>query len=135
MEDLPKRKISTALWRGAWGYCPQCNEGRLFSAYLKTHEHCSHCDLHLAGHKADDAPPYFTMFIVGHIIVPLAVVIEHAYVPPIYIHVIFFSVLTIVLSLIILPIVKGAVIAMQWALRMHGFAASPTDAHKSETDI
>lgn len=117
-----KRKISTALWRGAWGVCPQCNQGRLFSKYLKTHTHCLHCNLYLAGHKADDAPPYFTIFIVGHIIVPLALIIERLYVPPLYLHVFTFSVLAIILSLITLPIVKGAIVALQWALRMHGFA-------------
>jgi hypothetical protein len=32
--------------------------------------------------------------------------------------------LTIALSLYLLPRVKGALVAMQWALRMHGFGES-----------
>ena len=56
-----------ALMRGWHGRCPRCDKGRLFSSYLKMKGHCEVCDLALEPYRADDAPAYFTIFIVGHI--------------------------------------------------------------------
>ncbi len=126
-----ERKRLPAMWRGAKSQCPACGERGLFRAYLKVSDNCSHCGLALDGHRADDAPPYFTIFIVGHIIVPVALLVERAYTPPLYVHAAVFTILSIVLSLLTLPIVKGAVVGLQWALQMHGFA--PSDAADSDT--
>ena len=127
-----ERSKKSAMWRGARGQCPACGEKTLFAKYLKVREHCSSCGLHLGGHQADDAPPYFTIFIVGHIIVPVALVVERAYMPPLYVHFLIFSFLSIVVAMASLPIVKGAVVGLQWALRLHGFA--PTDEQESIND-
>ena len=118
----PERSRRAAMWRGARGRCPACGDKSLFAKYLKVRETCPSCGLHLAGHQADDAPPYFTIFIVGHIIVPVALLVERAYTPPLYVHFLIFTVLSIVVAMTSLPIVKGAVVGLQWALRMHGFA-------------
>ena len=127
-----ERLKRSAMWRGARGQCPACGEKTLFAKYLKVREHCGSCGLHLGGHQADDAPPYFTIFIVGHIIVPVALVVERAYMPPLYVHFLIFSVLSIAVSMASLPIVKGAVVGLQWALRLHGFA--PEDEQEAEND-
>lgn len=118
-----ERKKSTAIWRGMNGHCPQCNEKTLWRKYLKVQESCTSCGLYLDGHEADDAPPYFTIFIVGHIIVPVALIVERLYTPPLWVHAAVFSVLAVLVSLISLPIVKGGVVGLQWALRLHGFAS------------
>jgi uncharacterized protein (DUF983 family) len=72
-------------------------------------------------HRADDAPPYFTIFIVGHIIVSLVITVELVYWPPLWLHFVIWLPLTILLSLALLPVVKGAIVGLQWALKMHGF--------------
>ena len=117
-----ERSRRAAMWRGARGQCPQCGEKTLFRKYLKISDKCSSCGLNLSGHQADDAPPYFTIFIVGHVIVPVALIVERLYTPPLYVHALLFCLLAVVVSLISLPMVKGAVVGLQWALRMHGFA-------------
>ena len=127
-----ERSRRTAMWRGVRGQCPQCGEKTLFRKYLKISDTCSACGLALSGHQADDAPPYFTIFIVGHVIVPVALIVERSYTPPLYVHAILFCLLAIVVSMITLPLVKGAVVGLQWALRMHGFAPAPPE---SEEDI
>lgn len=119
---VEKRRKGPAMWRGARGQCPACGEKTMFAKYLKVSETCGSCKLNLGGHQADDAPPYFTIFIVGHIIVPVALIVERAYMPPLYVHALIFGILSIVVSLISLPIVKGAVVGLQWALELHGFA-------------
>jgi uncharacterized protein (DUF983 family) len=117
-----ERSRRTAMWRGMRGKCPQCGAKTLFRKYLKISDTCTSCGLALSGHQADDAPPYFTIFIVGHIIVPVALIVERSYTPPLYVHALVFCLLAVLVSLISLPMVKGAVVGLQWALRMHGFA-------------
>lgn len=119
--DKPQRSVLQAMLRGARGRCPNCGEGRLFAAYLKVAESCPHCGEALHHHRADDAPPYFTIFIVGHIVVPLLLAVEVAYRPDIWLHALIWGPLTIALSLLLLPPIKGAVVGLQWANYMHGF--------------
>ena len=72
-------------------------------------------------HRADDAPPYFTILIAGHIVIPLLMMTELAYAPPIWLHLLIWLPLTAILCLVLLPRVKGAIVGLQWAQRMHGF--------------
>ena len=58
-----------SMLRGLKGRCPACGEGKLFSRYLKVQPTCSHCGLDLAKYTADDGPAYFTILIVGHLVV------------------------------------------------------------------
>ena len=122
-----ERKKSGAILRGMKGQCPACGSKTLWRKYLKVQDDCAACGLHLGGHQADDAPPYFTIFIVGHVIVPIALIVERLYTPPLYIHALHFTVLAVLVSLISLPIVKGGVVGLQWALRLHGFAAESSE--------
>ncbi len=117
----PRRLVRSALLRGARGRCPRCGIGRLFRAYLKVKDSCAHCRQELHHHRADDAPPYFTILIVGHIIIALMLPVEKTWRPDLWIHASLWLPLTVLLSLSILPVAKGALVALQWALYMHGF--------------
>jgi uncharacterized protein (DUF983 family) len=116
-----KRDIWTALKRGLRGRCPRCGEGKLFRAYLKVADHCSVCGLDFTPHRADDLPAYLVIVIVGHIVVPVALMIETNYSPSVALQLAIYLPVTLLLSLLLLQPVKGAVIGLQWALRMHGF--------------
>jgi uncharacterized protein (DUF983 family) len=72
--------------------------------------------------RADDAPPYMTIFVVGHIIGTCMILVEE-YWPdaPIWLHAMVWPTITLILSLWLLPIIKGGLIGHQGALRMHGF--------------
>lgn len=93
----------------------------MFGRFLKVADSCDACGEELHHHRADDAPPYFTMFIVGHIVVPLVLVVEKLWVPPLGVHFALWTVVTLALTFALMPAVKGAVVGLQWALRMHGF--------------
>ena len=116
-----KRDVWTALKRGFRGRCPRCGEGKLFRAFLKVDDHCSVCKLDFTPHRADDLPAYLVIVIVGHIVVPTALMIETNYSPPVALQLAIYLPLTLFASLALLQPVKGAVVGMQWALRMHGF--------------
>jgi uncharacterized protein (DUF983 family) len=116
-----KRNVWTALKRGFRGRCPRCGQGKLFRAFLKVDDHCSVCNLDFTPHRADDLPAYLVIVIVGHIVVPLALFIETNYSPPVALQLAVYLPATLVASLLLLQPVKGAVVGVQWALRMHGF--------------
>jgi uncharacterized protein (DUF983 family) len=116
-----KRDVWTAIKRGFRGRCPRCGEGKLFRAFLKTADHCSVCGLDFTPHRADDLPAYLVIVIVGHIVVPMALMIETNYAPPVALQLAIYLPITLAASLLLLQPVKGAVVGMQWALRMHGF--------------
>ena len=116
-----KRDLWSAMKRGFRSRCPRCGEGKLFRAFLKVDDHCSVCGLDFTPHRADDLPAYLVIVIVGHIVVPMALSIETNYAPPVWLQLSIYLPLTLVLSLALLQPVKGAVVGIQWALRMHGF--------------
>jgi uncharacterized protein (DUF983 family) len=116
-----KRDVWTAIKRGFRGRCPRCGEGKLFRAFLKVDNNCPACGLDFTPHRADDLPAYLVIVIVGHIVVPTALIIETDYSPPVGLQLAIYLPVTLVASLALLQPVKGAVVGMQWALRMHGF--------------
>jgi uncharacterized protein (DUF983 family) len=116
-----KRDVWTAMKRGLRSRCPRCGEGKLFRAFLKVDNNCSVCGLDFTPHRADDLPAYLVIIIVGHIVVPTALMIETNYSPPVALQLAIYLPVTLVFSLLLLQPVKGAVVGMQWALRMHGF--------------
>jgi uncharacterized protein (DUF983 family) len=124
------RPVFQSMLRGAKLKCPACGVGALYRRFLKVSDTCPNCGEELHHHRADDAPPYFTIVIVGHIVVGLVLFVEMTYRPPLWVHAALWLPLTIILALVLLPSIKGALIGLQWALRMHGF-----DPNATEDDI
>lgn len=114
IEAEPRRWLQ-ALRLGFRQLCPQCGRGSLFGSYLKVRPTCSSCGLALANYRADDAPPYFTILLVGHVIVPAMLLLEQSAHPPEWVHAALWLPLTLAMSLALLPRIKGAVIGWQWA--------------------
>ncbi len=113
--------LGRALKRGFLCRCPNCGRGRLFRAFLKVVDQCHVCGQALYHQRADDAPAYFVILIVGHIVVPLALLVEIEFAPPYWVHFLIWLPLTLTLALGLLQPVKGATVAWQWAHTMHGF--------------
>jgi uncharacterized protein (DUF983 family) len=116
--DDAARDWLPALLRGWSGRCPSCGARTLFTAYLKMAPACAACGTAFEAYRADDAPAYFVIFIVGHVIVPLILLVEKLYEPALWVHAALWLPLCIGLSLWLLPRVKGAVIGVLWALRV-----------------
>jgi uncharacterized protein (DUF983 family) len=115
------RSVLTSMLRGAKLTCPSCGRGAMYRRYLKVSDECPSCGEELHHHRADDAPPYFTIVIVGHVVVSLLLAVEIAYRPPLWLHAAIWLPLTVLLALMLLPPIKGALVGLQWALLMHGF--------------
>lgn len=125
-EPAPRR-LGNALLRGLACRCPNCGKGRMFRAFLKVADQCAVCGEDLHHQQADDAPAYFVIFAVGHIVVPLALSVEFTFTPPYWLHAVLWAPLTLGLALGLLQPFKGAIVGWQWAHRMHGFEAVSED--------
>jgi uncharacterized protein (DUF983 family) len=137
--ESSREKARGSVWKsmlnGMRCRCPRCGTGELYRNYLKVVDECPSCDLELHHQRADDAPPYFTMFIVGHILVPLVFLVEVNWQPAWWVHLALWGPMAIVLSLWLLPVVKGAIIALQWKMGMHGFGGEDgTDQDATHLD-
>ena len=121
-------------WKtGMAGRCPRCGEGKLFSSYLKVAPRCSACGLEFSGHEADDAPPYFTILLVGHLVVGPMLLLPFIWTWPVQYVLLAILPLLAVMTLLLLPRVKGAVIGLQWAIKRSGGKAPGQDEDKSWT--
>lgn len=112
----PVPPLGTALLRGLRARCPACGERDLFQGYLRVVPACSNCGAPLGLARADDAPPYFTIVAVGHIIVPGMLLLERAETPPLWVHAAIWVPLTLVLSLALLRPIKGATVGLMLKL-------------------
>ena len=117
MPDGEKRQMLKAAWRGVCGRCPDCGEGRLFQGYLKQVDACAACGNPWRDIRADDAPPWLTILIVGHLMAPLILHMVRSDALPYWLIAISLVSLALILCLLILPRAKGLFIAVIWALR------------------
>jgi uncharacterized protein (DUF983 family) len=119
--NATEHSLKTDLMRGLRGRCPNCGEGHIFRSFLKVADTCEVCGEELFHQRADDFPAYLVIVLVGHIVVPLVLHVEVAYAPPYWLHAVLWPPLTLGLALLFIQPIKGAVIALQWRMGMHGF--------------
>jgi uncharacterized protein (DUF983 family) len=118
--DLPASGRE-AMLRGARGRCPRCAKARLFTRYLKPAPTCPMCMQDWTHQQADDFPAYVSILLTGHIMAPviIALVQETTLSLPALAAIIVASMVALMIGL--LQPAKGAIIALQWWLGMHGF--------------
>lgn len=115
-----ERNIWTGLRRGLAGMCPSCGNAKLFSSYLKVRPKCVGCGHVLDQYKADDGPAYFTILIVGHVMLAPLLFLEAVRTWPVaWVAAVMVSSIVIA-TLTLLPLVKGAFVGVQWAIRDRG---------------
>ena len=128
MREL-RHPLGRSILRGLKGRCPHCGEGAIFHRYLKVSDHCPKCGHELARYPADDGPAYVTILLVGHLVVaPLLIFPIIWRSPAIYSVPIVLGALS-VLTLTLLPVIKGGWIGLMYAL-----GATAGDAHLHTAD-
>ena len=117
MDDATRRPLWPAVRRGVCGKCPRCGRAALFRGYLRQVDACPCCGEAWGEIRADDAPPWLTILIVGHILAPLMIAVVRDELLPPWLATTGCVAAALVLCLLILPRAKGLFIALIWAWR------------------
>ena len=112
--------LGLAVRRGLLGRCPSCGKTRLFMSYLKQVQSCAACGAQYGRIRADDAAPWATIIVVGHIFLPLIFFVNLETIMPFWAGVFAWAALYTGLSLALLPRAKGFFIALLWVTRAPG---------------
>jgi uncharacterized protein (DUF983 family) len=108
--------LPTALLRGLRCRCPACGETQLFAGYLRVRRECEACGAPLGLARADDAPPYFTIVAVGHLVVPSMLMAERVWQPSLWVAGTVWGSLALGLTLALLRPIKGATVGLMLKL-------------------
>lgn len=127
MQKAKKNSVSSAVLWGLLRHCPQCRRGKLFQGYLRPVDICEYCHESFHGIRADDFPPYVTIFLVGHIVISLILFTEKNYALNYWTQIIIWPLFTLALTLIFMPFVKGAILGLMWALGLAEKNADTTE--------
>lgn len=120
MSKTSDQTLRTALLRGLKGSCPNCGQGALFRAYLKPVDACSVCHEPLGHIRSDDGPAWLTILVVGHLVVPLVLIVQPRVNWSDWVAFGFWSVFALSLVLLLLPRSKGVFIAAIWKTKGPG---------------
>lgn len=123
----PARPRRRSLARGFLRRCPACGRAPLFAGYLRVRPACGGCGQALEPYRADDAPAYVTVAIIGHAAIFGVLLTEQSWAPPIWLQAAIWLPATLIATLALLPRVKGALIGLQWALDLKPYAAFDGD--------
>jgi uncharacterized protein (DUF983 family) len=134
LDTQPQRDWKQAVLRGFKGKCPHCGTGKLFGKFLKPVDTCADCGEAMHHQRADDLPPYIVITIVGHIIVGGVIMVDDRN-WPMWVHMAIWPPLTLIMALSLMQPVKGAVIGLQWAMRMHGFSRASSNPRPGHGDL
>ncbi len=122
-QRAPERPLGRSIKRGLLCRCPNCGDGRLFRAFLKPVEHCSVCGEDFTHQRADDLPAYLVIVVVGHVLMTGYMLTDMVFRVSPWIHLAIWAPLSVLAALLTIQPIKGGVIGLQWANRMHGFGA------------
>jgi uncharacterized protein (DUF983 family) len=115
------RPLGRSIGRGTKCRCPNCGEGRLFRKFIKPVDQCEVCHEDYTHQRADDLPAYIVVLIIGHVMVGGFLGAELMFALSSWQHLAIWVPVSVLGALALLQPVKGGVIGLQWALRMHGF--------------
>ena len=103
--------------------CPRCGRGKLFNGILSVAPSCSACGLDFRAQDAGDGPAVLVVFVLGAIVVALAILVEILFAPPLWVHVVLWTPVTLGGAIAMLRPMKAALIALQY--RHRGLGGGP----------
>lgn len=115
MAVAEKSRITSGVGRGITLRCPSCGEGKLFDRFLKVSTSCSACGTDNSVYPSDDAPPYLTILLVGHLVLPFVFWFDRMWEPELWLQMLIWLPLLAGLTIGLLPFIKGAVVGFAWA--------------------
>lgn len=80
-------------------------------------DRCAECELDFTKNDSADGPAVFLIFILGFLLVPIALIVDAHYGWPVWLHALIWGVLTIALTVGSLRPLKAYIIALQYKHR------------------
>ncbi len=99
--------------------CPACGTGPLFCGFLAIASACTSCGARFTREDAGDGPAFFVVVLAGMLIVPLALGLQVAIAPPVWLQILVWLPASLGLCLVLLRPFKALMFALQWR---HGAA-------------
>ena len=96
------------------GLCPRCGNRTLFAGLARFAPTCRACGLDFAAFNVGDGPAAFLIFIVGGIVVALAIWVELKFSPPFWVHILLWVPLAAAMTIGLLRIGKGLLLALEF---------------------
>jgi uncharacterized protein (DUF983 family) len=107
---MSKLRFAEAVQRGLKRHCPHCDQPTLFDGYLHVRASCPVCGADNGRHRVDDIASYFTVLLVGHLLIAPALAIPFFWYLPLWASMSIFLTTMTVATLSALPFVKGGVL-------------------------
>lgn len=103
--------------------CPKCKQGDLYEPgiTLNLKKNCDKCGLDLEKNDSADGPAVFLIFILGFLLVPLALVLDSWLSPPLWVHAVLWTAVALTITLGALRPLKAYIIALQYRHRPKDF--------------
>ncbi|WP_082731210.1 MULTISPECIES: DUF983 domain-containing protein [unclassified Sphingomonas] len=96
------------------GLCPRCRAPTLFAGTVRFAQHCRACGLDFGAFNVGDGPAAFLTLILGTLITVLAVMVELAFSPAWWVHLLLWLPLGLVTIVAALRLTKAALIALEY---------------------
>lgn len=94
--------------------CPRCGQGRLFTGFLTLRDTCPGCGLDYARADTGDGPAVLIVFVLGALVVPLALLFESQFHPPYWAHLVLWPPVILGGALALLRPMKATMVALQF---------------------
>lgn len=112
---MPSEKSATStIYASLLARCPRCGRGPLFKNVLELRDRCTNCGLDYRFIDTGDGPAVFAIFILGFVVLGLALYVEFTYEPPVWVHAVLWGALTPLIALALLRFLKAGLIALQY---------------------
>jgi uncharacterized protein (DUF983 family) len=96
------------------GRCPRCGAKGLFAGLVRFAPKCRACGLDFGGFNVGDGPAAFLTLGVGALVTGLAITLELAAGPPIWLHILLWPPFTATAVIGLLRFAKGLLIALEY---------------------
>ena len=104
----------SSLKVGFKGCCPRCGEGKLYDGLLEPAKSCQACGLDYSFIDSGDGPTVFVIMLLGFVVLGLALIVDSAYSPPVWVHIVLWLPLISILGIFAMRVIKGMLIAQQY---------------------
>ncbi len=114
---MPHRKSEqsaffTNLKKGLLCRCPKCGVGKAYTGLLKLKDECAVCGLKIGSNDIGDGAIVFLVFVLGFVLVPLAIWVDFKFHPSVLTHIVLWGVVGVGGTVALLRPTKAYILAL-----------------------